>query len=109
MQSGRAGDVSSVLLFARPERGTGVWLVFILSVIHQIGAPILWSFIGDVDDYGDWKTGKRLSGICASGNLFSLKIALAVSGALWGLFCRSPVIRPTLLCKAAAPSPGFMR
>ena len=57
---------------------------FLLSVVHQVGAPILWSFIGDVDDYGDWKMGKRLSGICASGNLFSLKISLAVSGAIVG-------------------------
>ena len=58
---------------------------FVLSVVHQIGAPILWSFIGDVDDYGDWKMHKRLSGICASGNLFSLKISLAVSGAIVGI------------------------
>lgn len=76
----------SVVFFFLPAQSVVLvfgWF-FLLSVIHQIGAPILWSFIGDVDDYGDWKTGKRLSGICASGNLFSLKIALAVSGAIVG-------------------------
>lgn len=76
----------SVVFFFLPAQNVVMvfgWF-FLLSVIHQIGAPILWSFIGDVDDYGDWKTGKRLSGICASGNLFSLKIALAVSGAIVG-------------------------
>lgn len=77
----------SVLFFFLPA--SNVELVFayffVLSVVHQIGVPIIWSFIGDVDDYGDWKMGKRLSGICASGNLFSLKIALAVSGAIVGV------------------------
>ncbi len=57
---------------------------FILSVVHQIGCPILWTWIGDVDDYGDWKMGMRYSGICASGNLFTLKVALAVGGAIVG-------------------------
>ncbi len=58
-------------------------LVFyvVLNIIHQITTPILWSFIGDVDDYGEWKLGKRMSGICASGNLFALKLSLAFCGA----------------------------
>lgn len=76
----------SIFFFFLPASNTALIFsyFFILSVVHQIGVPIIWSFIGDVDDYGDWKMGKRLSGVCASGNLFSLKIALAVSGAIVG-------------------------
>jgi Na+/melibiose symporter-like transporter len=38
--------------------------------------------MSDVDDYGDWKFGKRLTGISFAGNLFMLKMGLAVAGAI---------------------------
>lgn len=57
---------------------------FVLSVVHLTSAPILWSFVGDADDYGEWKLKKRMAGLCASSNLFTLKVSLAVSGALVG-------------------------
>ncbi len=40
--------------------------------------------MADVDDYGEWKTGKRITGISFSGNLFFLKLGLAIAGALVG-------------------------
>ena len=40
--------------------------------------------MSDVDDYGEWKTGKRITGISFSGNLFFLKVGLAVAGAMVG-------------------------
>ena len=59
-------------------------LFLVLSVVHQVAAPIVWSFISDVDDYGEWKLQQRASALCASGNLFTLKVALGVGGALVG-------------------------
>lgn len=38
--------------------------------------------MSDVDDYGDWKYGKRLTGISFAGNLFMLKMGTAVAGAI---------------------------
>ena len=78
--------VLSALLFIIPSSQVVlIYIVFIvLSTIHQIAAPIIWSFIGDVDDYGAYKLGQRASGLCASGHLFTLKVALAVGGALVG-------------------------
>lgn len=77
----------SLLLFIIPANQVIlIYAVFIvLSVIHQIAAPIIWSYIGDVDDYGEWKLHQRASGLCASGHLFTLKVALAVGGALVGM------------------------
>ena len=40
--------------------------------------------MADVDDYGEWKTGKRITGISFSGNLFFLKLGLAIAGAMVG-------------------------
>lgn len=59
-----------------------VVLYFGLNLIHQIAQPINWSIMADVDDYGELKTGKRLTGINFSCNFLALKIGLAVSGAL---------------------------
>lgn len=40
--------------------------------------------MADVDDYGEWKTGKRITGISFSGNIFFIKVGLAVAGAMVG-------------------------
>ncbi len=40
--------------------------------------------MADVDDYGEWKTGKRITGISFSGNLFFLKLGTAIAGAMVG-------------------------
>lgn len=54
-----------------------------INVLHLIqSGPILWAMMSDVDDYGDWKLGKRLTGISFAGNLFMLKMGLAVAGAI---------------------------
>lgn len=77
----------SIVLFLIPANQVVlIYIAFIaLSVVHQIAAPIIWSLIGDVDDYGEWKLKQRASGLCASGNLFTLKLALAVGGGLVGM------------------------
>ncbi|WP_409158576.1 glycoside-pentoside-hexuronide (GPH):cation symporter [Pectobacterium sp. B2J-2] len=59
-------------------------MYFLLNVLHQIPSPLHWSLMADVDDYGEWKTGKRITGISFSGNLFFLKVGLAIAGAMVG-------------------------
>ena len=59
-------------------------LYFLLNILHQIPSPLHWSLMADVDDYGEWKTGKRITGMSFSGNLFFLKVGLAVAGAMVG-------------------------
>ncbi len=41
--------------------------------------------MADVDDYGEWKTGKRITGISFSGNLFFLKLGRRLPGR-WSAF-----------------------
>ncbi|MBK4784527.1 MAG: MFS transporter [Pantoea sp. Pent] len=64
---------------------TVVVAYFLLNILHKIPSPPRhWSLMADVDDYGEWKTGKRITGISFSGNLFFLKVGLAVAGAMVG-------------------------
>ncbi|EAM9431697.1 TPA_asm: MFS transporter [Salmonella enterica] len=74
---------SAGMYFIDPEQRALLTVAyFILNIVHQIAQPINWSIMSDVDDYGEWKTGKRLTGINFSCNFLALKIGLAISGAL---------------------------
>jgi Na+/melibiose symporter-like transporter len=46
--------------------------------------PLLWAMMGDVADYGEWKTGRRASGTVTSGVVFALWAGLAIGGAIAG-------------------------
>ena len=78
------GILSLALWFIDPTSLTPLLALFIvINILHLIqSGPILWAMMSDVDDYGDWKFGKRLTGISFAGNLFMLKMGLAVAGAI---------------------------
>ncbi|MGX9869545.1 glycoside-pentoside-hexuronide (GPH):cation symporter [Enterobacter mori] len=78
------GILSFALWFVDPHSLTPLLTLFIvINILHLIqSGPILWAMMSDVDDYGDWKFGKRLTGISFAGNLFMLKMGLAVAGAI---------------------------
>ncbi|MCS2172573.1 MFS transporter [Scandinavium sp. TWS1a] len=78
------GILSFALWFVDPHSLTPLLTLFIvINILHLIqSGPILWAMMSDVDDYGDWKLGKRLTGISFAGNLFMLKMGLAVAGAI---------------------------
>lgn len=74
------GILSFALWFVDPHSLT---LFIVINILHLIqSGPMLWAMMSDVDDYGDWKFGKRLTGISFAGNLFMLKMGLAVAGAI---------------------------
>lgn len=78
------GILSFALWFVDPHSLAPLLTLFIvINILHLIqSGPILWAMMSDVDDYGDWKFGKRLTGISFAGNLFMLKMGLAVAGAI---------------------------
>lgn len=78
-------------------------LYFLLNILHQIPSPLHWSLMADVDDYGEWKTGKRITGISFSGNLFFLKLAWRLPER-WSASC-SPGTATTLGRKRKATLP----
>lgn len=78
--------LASVLLFFVPgDRAVVATVVFVLvNAMHGIGAPISWALMADAEDYGEWKTGQRNTGVSFAGNLFFLKLGLAVAGGMIG-------------------------
>ena len=68
---------------------SNLYVIFILfGVVNffvQMGAPILFTMAADTVEYGELKTGRRVTGLVFSGALFALKLGVAVGGWLIGL------------------------
>jgi GPH family glycoside/pentoside/hexuronide:cation symporter len=80
-----SGIFSSALLVI-PH--TATVLIIATEVLRQfafgLSGPILWAMMGDVADYGEWKTGRRASGTVTSAVVFALWAGLALGGAMAG-------------------------
>ncbi|GEA10018.1 glycoside-pentoside-hexuronide (GPH):cation symporter [Alteromonas sp. KUL49] len=59
-------------------------LHFMWGLLLQMATPLLWSKIADVVDYGEIKTGLRMTGLTYSTVVFFIKVGLALGGALAG-------------------------
>ncbi len=57
---------------------------FLWSFLLQMGTPLLWAKIADTVDYGQLKTGVRITGMTYSSVVFFIKMGLAIGGALAG-------------------------
>lgn len=78
--------VLSLAMFFVPMRADIMMFAFIfaIGVLHQLVTPIQWVMMSDTVDYGEWRNGKRLTGISFAGTLFVLKLGLALGGAMIG-------------------------
>lgn len=78
--------VIMVGLFVIPAHQVVITCV-IIGVIHLINSsttPLQWSLLSDISDNLEEKTGKSLSGLVFSTNVFAIKIGIAIGGALIG-------------------------
>jgi GPH family glycoside/pentoside/hexuronide:cation symporter len=81
----------AVFFFIPPEQ---YWLmVVVYSIGNLLNGPtpaLVWSMYADCADYGEWKTGRRTTGLVFSTVLFAQKTGLAVgagcAGIMLGLF-----------------------
>lgn len=62
--------------------------IFASEILRQFAygwsCPLLWAMIGDVADYGEWKTGRRATAAVTSAVVFALWAGLALGGAMAG-------------------------
>lgn len=80
--------VFNVALYVIPPHAT--YVIIATEVLRQfsfgLSGPILWAMMGDVADYGEWKTGRRATGTVTAGVVFALWAGLALGGAIAGWF-----------------------
>lgn len=75
-----------VLCFIVPvQYWTLVLTVHILiSIIQGGNGALQWSMITDSNNYGEWKTQRRITGMNVAANIFVIKLGVAVGGAILG-------------------------
>jgi glycoside/pentoside/hexuronide:cation symporter, GPH family len=78
--------IFNMLLFVIPPNAT--FIIIGTEVLRQfaygLSGPMIWAMMGDVADYGEWKTGRRASGTVTSAVVFALWAGLALGGAIAG-------------------------
>lgn len=80
-----AAVICCLSFFVAPEQVTLAFVMFCLwSFFLQMATPLLWAKMADVIDYGEYKTGERLTGLVYASVVFFIKMGIAVGGALAG-------------------------
>lgn len=83
--TGLNGLVVVAMFWIQPDQyWTMIVIGFIGTIIVGPTPAIVWSMYADVADYGEWKYGRRTTGLVFSGLLFSQKIGLAFGAGLAG-------------------------
>jgi GPH family glycoside/pentoside/hexuronide:cation symporter len=63
--------------------------VYIFNIIAKMAyapaVPLLWTMIADSADYGEWKTGRRATGLYFSAAVFAQKAGWGIGAALVGV------------------------
>ena len=84
-------------------------MIVAVEVLRQfsygLSGPIIWSMMGDVADYGEWKTGRRASGTVTSAVVFALWAGLALGALLLAGSSNSTALSPRPPCKPHMRSP----
>jgi GPH family glycoside/pentoside/hexuronide:cation symporter len=71
--------------FTPPEHyWFSVFLHFVGITTFGVTITLLFAMYTDCAEYGEWKSGKRISGLTVSASLFSLKFGSAMGGAIPG-------------------------
>lgn len=80
--------VISLLIYFLVQPGDMVLafvLYFMLSLVVDLHAPVFWSAIAETIDYGQVKTGKRVSGFAFGGISVCQKAGMAIAGGMVGI------------------------
>ncbi|MGA2555900.1 MAG: MFS transporter [Verrucomicrobiota bacterium] len=80
--------LSFALFFFLPKDNFGLQLA--VNAISQLCAgpvaAVTWALYGDVADYGEWKFGRRSTGLVYAASLFAIKTGVVLAGFLLPLF-----------------------
>ena len=82
-------SISSILgalyIFLPPDSLVIIYLLnFILTFFFGVVSVLQWAMYTDTADYGEWKFGRRATGLIMAASLFTLKLGLTLGGAIIG-------------------------
>lgn len=75
----------AICFFVPPQAWIAIFIIhIIISVIQGGNGALQWSMITDTNNYGEWKTQRRITGMNVAANIFVIKLGVAVGGAILG-------------------------
>jgi Na+/melibiose symporter-like transporter len=78
--------ILAAVLFVLPAEATTP--IFASEILRQFAfgcsCPVLWAMMGDVADYGEWKTRRRATATVTAAVVFALWLGLALGGFITG-------------------------
>ncbi|HTW46322.1 MAG TPA: MFS transporter [Acidobacteriaceae bacterium] len=79
------GIFNLAVLFLPPTATVAIVTSEVLrQFAYGTSGPLIWAMMGDVADYGEWKTGRRATGTVTAAVVFALWVGLAIGGAIAG-------------------------
>jgi len=82
-------SVAMYLLVGPGDYTRAFVIYFLLSFVVDLHAPVFWSAIAEAVDYGQAKTGKRVSGLAFGGISFFQKAGMGAAGWIVGMLLAS--------------------
>lgn len=80
-----AAVICALSFFINADQVVIAFIAFIAwKFFLDMATPLLWAKMADTIDYGQWKTGVRVTGMVYSAVIFFIKLGIAVGGALAG-------------------------
>ena len=77
--------LSGLFYFAQPENVIMIYgLNILVSFFFGSVSVLQWALYTDTADYGEWKMGRRATGLVMAASLFALKLGLTLGGAIVG-------------------------
>lgn len=61
-----------------------IGVIVMIAFMQSVSTPLQWSMLSDVTDLEERRSGRRLSGMVFSTNLFAIKLGIAIGGAAIG-------------------------
>jgi GPH family glycoside/pentoside/hexuronide:cation symporter len=96
--------VSYAAFFVLPPENYGLLLAVNALGMFCMGptSALTWAMYGDVADYGEWKFGRRSTGLVYSASLFSIKTGIMIGGSLVPIFLSQFGFVPNIAQTASA-------
>lgn len=75
----------AICFLVPPQAWIAIFILhIIISIIQGGNGALQWSMITDANNYGEWKTQRRITGMNVAANIFVIKLGVAVGGAILG-------------------------
>jgi len=77
-----AAAAAAIMFFSvgQGDIALGIIFYFLVCFLSEINTPIFWASITEVIDYGEYKSGKRVSGLTFGSFSFLQKLAMGIAG-----------------------------